>query len=477
MLAKKLLFAGVSATAMIATNALAIDLLNDTGNLENTTLPYPVSNNQTAATILGDLSIVIDPSTSFPAGSLLLTVTLDAGATFATDVAPLGDLAGAGACAPMNISLSSGGSKGDSSVSVFVDNLDTCDGAATNGLTFTVDADVAGTTSMGVTLQTVGGLPVDGNGAGNPATLQVVRYVEPVVTTITADTTDTEATLASSFVDLTADKVLGTVTIVPNDVDLDGMGGMDVANNTIVVFNAGAGDDVVPGDYDVDSTFTGNFSAFDDGAMAAVAGIQIGTSAFTDPDAMTGDVVIEDTAGGDFTGGGATVTVEENGTDPIARTSVDVALTVDFAATTQMDINASGALEAIGREGTQIVWPWVSSGTQAAATGTTNVFRCANITGTASGAVFASILNSSALPASSFPAVTQIASGIPANGELVFNSQGLENALGVDFARADIELTIEEQAADLTCRRFIVRTEGVQSLGAGTVDQENDDLP
>ena len=400
----------------------------------------------------------------FPTGNVLIYVNVTGGVF---DGALDGsEVAGTGTSV-----ISQGGQNGASSVVFLVSGADACNAAdvCTIDLPLVLDGS---NVSFAVGLQTDAGAPVDNSCAGgcslgntaNRVSEQVVRIAPAFAIAVTADTFPTIADLNAGtgpFTDFTAgsDGILGTYSVGGNSVlvgaflrnvnrDLDGN---DVDVNDVA---------------SVDLTVSGTMAAFaTGGGDVEFGGIQA-DAVSTVSNTATYDAIA------DFDGGATSIKVIPDLVTAIARSAYNLSITVvpDAASPLTAGTSGSGALQSIERNGTQITFPWTQSATQGAASGTTSVFRFGNTEGTAAGAVFAEVKNTSEAGYSN-PGLVQIAPSIPANGELVRNSTQLEAALG-NYGRGDLEFTIEAEPGTLTGRQFVVRSGVIQQVIGGTIEQD-----
>jgi len=370
----------------------------------------------------GSLGLAVTPSASaiLPGGNSILSITLTGGHTFGTNLTP-GAIVTNGACDPTT-SISSGGLSTDNTVSFLLSGL----GGCTNGtpIHVLVPAQLASTTTaLGVstTFKTELGTSIDG---GSASLTKIVQFAPAFKVTTTADATTTAATLASGFKSLTADVALGTVVVA---VTANSKGIDDV---TKVAANA----DVTKADF----KFVGNQTAktvslkYDATAIPTT-----GLLSVNNPVTLNGAITA--VAGGDPI--------------PASTYTVDTTLTVASGFTAPA---ATGAqfLQSITREGTTYLIPWASSGTLAQSTGNSTVVRISNIGSGTAGAVSAELLSSSTGVAAS-TSLVQLSSGIANGGEVVITGASLETAIGSNFGRGDIRLTVEAQPSTLITRRFI----------------------
>lgn len=151
------------------------------------------------------------------------------------------------------------------------------------------------------------------------------------------------------------------------------------------------------------------------------------------------------------------ITVAPNGIT--ATNGLQLAPT-ELVATTQLFLKpefsnpaaVSGNFEQLQSDGFTYIIPWVSSATQAGATGNQTIIRISNINpeigATANGRVYAHLLNPINRAGVTNVGRTVRLADLDANNELVINSATLEAAFG-NFQRADLRLVISTRATDV----------------------------
>lgn len=395
----------------------------------------------------GVLGLAVTPSKSaiLPGGNSILTFTLQGGHTFGTNVTP-GAIVAGGTCAPTT-TISSGGLATDSTVSFLISGLGGCNN--TNPILAALPAQLANTTSalnVATTFKTELGTAIDG---GSASLNNVVKFAPAFKVAVTADTVTTAATLASGFKALTADIALGTVvvTVAANAKGID--------DTTKVAVNA----DVTKADFKFVGTQNTKAVSLKYDATAVPT---TGLLSVVNPVGNTG-----------------AITAVAGGVDVISASTytVDTTLTVDAAYNAPAATGAQ-SLQAVTREGTTYLIPWVASGTLAVSSGNATVIRISNIGTGTSGAVSAELLTSSTGVTPS-TALINLSSGIAKNGELIITGQSLQTAFGADFGRGDVRLTVEAQPSTLITRRFIQNvangslTEVSLGRSAGGVEPQN----
>lgn len=391
----------------------------------------------------------------FPTGNVLVHVTVS-GAEFASV------LDGSEVNTATSV-ISSGGAAGGTDVVFLVSGANACTSVAPCFIDLPLVLD-GSNVSFAVGLQTDAGAPVDNSSATNRVTEGVVQIAPAFDIAFTPDTTASTATLASLFTLLT-DGDLGDFSAAPNEVTL--------ATIDYVVKSALDGTPVSAADVD---------TADGGSVVAVVSGFMDAFNPVAAP------------LGGDFTIGGTSATVSNAadtatrqtglGTHAVIATpdtttiiprsayTAVVTITPDDSSNLVSPTSKSGSLQSITRDGTSVVFPWTQSATQGANSGATSVFRIGNLDNVAAGAVFVEVKSSAdGAVGYSIPGIQQLATSIPANGEFVINSGGLEAELG-NYGRGDLEFTIEADPDTLTGRQFVVRGGVIQQVVGGTISQD-----
>jgi len=385
----------------------------------------------------GTIGLAVTPSAGaiLPAGNSILSFTLTGGHTFGTNVTP-GAIVANGLCAPTT-SISSGGLAADSTVSFLISNLTNCTNAlAINALLPALLAN--NTTALGVstTFKTELGTSIDG---GSASLNKIVQFAPAFKVTTTADAVTTAATLASGFKSLTANVDLGTVVVAVT-------GHSKGIDNVAAVAVAG---DVTKADF----KFVGN-------QTAKTVTLKYDATAIP----TTGLLSVNTPVGN---AGLITGVFGANDAIPGSTYTVDTTLTLAAGYTAPAATGAQ-SLQSITREGSTYLIPWVSSGTLAQTSGNATVMRISNIGTATTGAVSAELLNSSTGVAAS-TALVPLSTGITAGGEIVITGASLETAIGSNFGRGDIRVTVEALPAGLIARRFIqnVASGGLTEVSMG----------
>jgi hypothetical protein len=149
--------------------------------------------------------------------------------------------------------------------------------------------------------------------------------------------------------------------------------------------------------------------------------------------------------------GTATISLAQKAT-PVAgvqATNYTVTPVVTVSSNLNAQTFAAKALGTVTFEGTNLLAPWVSDGSN----GTNNVIRLRNWTTTAISPVKASLLNPTTSGTSGTAASTATCElgTIPASGELVITSAHLTTCFG-SFKRSDVRLTIQGSDSAITAK-------------------------
>ena len=412
---------------------------------------------------------------SLPSGNVVLTVTLSGG-TFSSAVGAGAITGGVGACSTFTSTLSSGGASGSTSVTFLISNSNPdCSGL---NLLLPITPG-AGTASVTSTLATEAGTPIDGLTATRNIVTRGSAFdvvFDSVIGSVAPGggaLADTFATLAVTPV-YTTFSITGGHNVAPESATVGQLGTIRIAVDatqhadlTGTLFAAAA--HVT----DADTIVTGNFTAFDGAGGGATLGAAATMTATT---ATINNQQVALTAGAvPFI-----VTRETGGVIPSSTYSAQVTYTLDGTWYNQ-EGPATGALETIQRDGTNVIFPWMNSTSIQTVTGTTNLIRLGNTSSAASGPVFAQVLNaaSSATGYTAAAAPVQIAASIAGNSELVINTATLSTALG-NWGRGDVQISIEAPSNTITARRYATLSNGsITEFQSGSVasDQNQVNVP
>lgn len=461
-----------------------------TGGTGGATLPYKLAVESTVTTptsAIFELAATLSTGSTFPSGNNFIQIDLNngsfaSGLTSSTVVAP--------GC---TVVLSSGGASGSSTARFLVSSAGT--GCNVANLDLPVTPGATGSTLVTTTLTTEAGNPIDPDGtniATAPNQEQLAIVTRPSAFNAVINGVVGEGALDDTYATLTAPGVpvyttfkvgapghtaapetatvgqLGTIGIAVDETAY-----RDLAKNLVSVTDVQSASIVT----------TGNFSAFNGTGGGATLGGVAGTF-----NTAASQVTHTAANGSPLLG-----TLVESGTTVVAgdaflvdRESAAVAIPIsDYRSTVTYQLNptyyvesetAQDDLERIGRDGTNVVFPWLNDTTVSSASGTTNRIRLGNTGSGDTGPVYAEVLNSSTGVSTAAP--VQIAPTIEAGGEVRINTAQLTDALGA-FGRGDIRISVEARPETITARRYLQTANGgITELSSGTVasDQTPADL-
>lgn len=425
-----------------AANAGELSAIATTNGNETVSKAVVLAGDFTAATTsAGVVGLNWEPSVGaiLPSGNAILTVNLVGGAVFSADVGA-GAVLVNGTCNPTT-TVSEGGAEGEKSVKFLVSNLGGCNNAAANNLQFELPIELDGSASavnVEAGLKTELGTPIDGGMVSTydaTGKINLIDFDNALSVKIVADTNPTYATLVNKFTTLSPDVTLGTaevkVAALVKGID-------DVTKLT-------AQGDVTKAVFTAKGDFTNVDVSLDATKFAeSKAGSGTATVTLTNPTAVVKPITVAAT--------GATPA-------PAIKASqynVAVALTAAGYKAAALTIGAT-SIETLTREGASYLLPWVASGALSATSTSNTVVRISNVGAAAVGPVSLELLTSSTGVAASttlVPVATSIAKG----GEVVLTSASIQTALGADFGRGDVRVTVEGSAKDLIVRRFVQST-------------------
>lgn len=458
----KKFLATVSAAAMLAGAAHAVGLENYESQGDSDE-PYALASalDYAGGAVTGTLDVGFGPSAgAFPTGNVLIFVTIT-GATFD------GVLDGTEVNGTTTSVISTGGANGGQSVTFLVSGANNCLTAAPAGgyntsCSLSLPVELTGSdVTISVGLETDAGADVDNSNRNNRVSATIVDIVPAFDVDIVADTTPTIADLnavGGPFTGFTggSDNILGTVAVAANQINY---------GSGLVTVNTDFGvDPVVPADVGaIDLLLSGSMDAFEGGdVLFNAASFDLIDAATREAEYDAGSVLFAAT----------NISVVPDGTTAIARSAynLSVVVTPSLASDLTAGTSASGALQSIERNGTQITFPWTQSATQGAASGASSVFRIGNLDNVPAGAVFVEVKNASEAGYTN-PGIVQLSTSVPASGELVQNSAQIEGAVG-NYGRGDLEFTVEADPDTLTARQFVVRNGVIQQVIGGNVQQD-----
>jgi hypothetical protein len=469
-------FAGTASaqhTLTFRATAAAGDI--DSGDVGGATGSYKLAAEAAnVAPTFGTFALVdtLSASASLPSGNVILTVALSGG-TYGAAVTGAAVTADAPACTTFTATPSSGGALGSTSVTYIISNSSAGCGAFNLDLPIAPNAGVPVTVTT--TLATEAGTPIDGLTASRAVLTRPSAFntnINGAVGGAVGGLTDTFATLtvlpvyttfklgvgAHAGAETATVAQLGTVEILADTTAY-----RDLAKTFVTTADVTA----------ATVTVTGDYTAFDGaGGATTLGGIAQASAAgtvrtFSGP-ALTTALVDAGLASASVTPEPFIVTRETAAVAiPTSTYAVSVAYTLASPAYTPEGPFA-GNFETIGRDGTNVIVPWLNSNSIQTTNGTTNIIRLGNVSGTAVGPVFAQVLNST-LTAGVATAPVQLFPSIAANGERVISTAALTTALG-EFGRGDVQISIEAPASAITARRYATLANGsVTEVPNGTV--------
>lgn len=460
-------------------------------------------------------SIVVFNGTGIPAGTYNFTLTFDTGATFNANVstatvtnaalavnanvtADVGFVNTAGATGS-TLTRSSGGTTGSNTVTytLFVPAGATVQSIAVAAPLRVTGAVRATTNIINQTTNTAfepgfSNLPlINNNGVGFATRINGALDIGAGTTSADEDTRILEGGGAPFFTTLTADTRVGQVQLAAATAagNLNGFGaafgGFTAAAPSPVVFKDLNGTAVALTDVTQQST--------------TIQGL-LSNLAFTSADAVIGDAPAQPLpASVSFApvSGTTTVTAPTNTAHNILTSApnglrnISVAPTgvvaatqlapTQLIATTQLFLGAAfinpapvtGAFEQLQSDGFTYIIPWVSSATQAGASGNQTIIRITDIApevtggaagGTPRGRIYAQLINPiNAANVTNSGRSVRLAD-LDANGELIITSATLEAAFG-NYQRADVRLVIATTAAT----NNTIPAGGVGTVGSNSI--------
>ena len=418
---------------------------------------------------------------TFPTGNELLRVEVT-GATFTSA------LTGAEVTSAGTSVISEDGAKDGTEVTFLLSDVSTCDNTPNCFVDLPMELS-SGNVSVKVGLETDAGAPIDNTSKtslksavlsmGAPA-FNIGIFAEQDITPTTVFSAfggafsvfgltgaPTLATLASEYTDL-SDNVagpgvgapLGWFVVEPNEVVL----ATTPALVTQRVRSSIDGTLVGLGDVaDVNVSVSGNMDAFEDGAFN-INGADVGADADTD--------LAEDSDTGYFGAGAVLIDAEPDLVTIISRSDYETTVEVEVLGTSDLTDGQSltANIDDIGREGTEVTFPWTQTATQGEASGATSVFRIGNLMNDDTGAVYAEVRNASEAGFTS-AGIVKLADAIDGGSEFVINSDDLEDAVG-NYGRGDVNFIVEADSKELTARQFVVRNGVIQQVVGGNVFQD-----
>ena len=420
----------------------------------------------------------------FPSGNNFVQIDL-VGGTF--DTALGASAVAAPGCTSV---LSSGGAAGSTTAKFLVSSA----GGACNlaNLDLPIKPNAGSEVSVTTTLSTEAGAPIDPPAA---ATLKIVSRVDAFK--VVFDSAIGSGALGDTFATLAVNPVYTTFSTAPGAHTAGGetstvgqLGTIKLVVDTTAFKDLAKAPVALIDVTEAGVTVDGNYNAFNalPGLVTLGAPMVINTGATQATLASSGAVatslVIAASAvpaAPAVSGVPFIVTREAAATAiPSSTYKASVSYKLDTASYIQ-EGPALGDLETIGRDGTNVVFPWMNSSSVQAVNGTSNIIRLGNVAGSASGPVYAQVLNSVNAGAGYTAATAPVLlfPNIAANGERVINTETLTTALG-EFGRGDVQISVEAPSATITARRYATLANGsVTELNSGTVasDQNQVNVP
>ena len=446
----------------------------DTGGVS---LPYKLALESSLTTpTFNTFALVstLSAGSQFPSGNNFVQIDL-VGGTF--DSALGSSAVVAAGCTSV---LSSGGAAG-STTAKFLVSSSGGGGCTAANLDLPIKPNAGSEVSVTTTLSTEAGAPIDPPSA---ATLKVLSRVDAFKVVFDSAIGggalgDTFATLAVNPVYTTFSTAPGAHTAGVENATVGQLGTIQIVVDT-TAFKDLAKNKVVVGDVtEAGVTVDGNYNAFN-----AAAGLVTLGSALTVNTAATQATLASATAVATSLTTAAVpfIVTREAAATAIPSSTYKASVSYQLnAASYVQEGPAVGDLESIGRDGTNVVFPWMNSSSVQAVNGTSNIIRLGNISGSASGPVYAQVLNSVNAGAgyTAATAPVQLFPNIAANGERVINTATLTTALG-EFGRGDVQISVEAPSGTVTARRYATLANGsVTELNSGTVasDQNQVNVP
>lgn len=477
-------FAGAASAHTLTFRAAAAPTTDiDAGDTGGATSPYKVAVESTLTTPTSAVFALAATLSggSFPSGNNFIQLDVAGGGFGAA-------LTSANVTAPgCTVVLSSGGASGGNTVKYLI--------SSSGGTCNVVNIDLPLTPAAGSgvtvtsTLTTEAGSPIDPDSsnvaplAPNQESLAVVTRPSAFNASISGALgagpagalTDTFATLTVLPV-YTTFKVGGNGHAAPETTTVAQLGTVEIFADT-TAFRDLAKNPVATADVTGSTVVvTGSFTAFDGlGGSALLAGIaptpaltsSSTTATYTGAPLTT--ALVSAGTGSAAVSPEAYIVTRETAATPIPTSAYTVALsyTLDPAFYIASE-TASGSFETIGRDGTNVVVPWVNSSSIEATNGTTNIIRLGNVGGTVAGPVYVQVLNST-LTAGVNTAPVLVYPNIAAGGERLLRTSDLTAAIG-EFGRGDVQISVEAPANTITARRYATLANGsTTEVANGTV--------
>lgn len=481
-------FAGAASAHTLTFRAAAAPTTDiDAGETGGPTLPYKLaveSSLTTPAAATFALVSTLSAGSQFPSGNNFVQIDV-VGGTFNTA------LASSAVVAPGCTSvLSSGGAAGGTTAKFLVSSAGS--GCNLANLDLPIKPNAGAEVSVTTTITTEAGAPIDPPSA---ATLKILSRVDAFK--VVYDSAigggalgDTFATLTVNPVYTTFSTAAGAHTAGVENATVGQLGTVKIVVDTTAYKDLNKALVTLSDVTEAGVTVDGNFNAFDGAGGSATLGTALTFNAAKTQGTLASSAGVASAlviaasavpAAPAVSGVPFIVTRETAATAiPTSTYKASVSYKLDTASYNQ-EGPAAGDLESIGRDGTNVIFPWMNSSSVQGATGTSNIIRLGNVGGSATGPVYVQVLNSVNSGAGYTPATApvQLFPSIDANGERVINTATLTAALG-EFGRGDLQISVEAPSNTVTARRYATLANGsVTELTSGTVasDQNNPNVP
>ena len=472
-------FAGAASAHTLTYRAVATTPATDISAADTggATAPYKLaveSSLTTPSSAVFALVSTLSAGSQFPSGNNFIQIDL-AGGTFASGLGATAVVAPG--CTTV---LSSGGTAGATTAKFLISSAGA--GCTLANLDLPIAPNTGSEVSVTSTITTEAGAPIDPPSA---ATLKVLSRVNAFNAVINGALGaggalgDTFATLTSTPVYTQFSTAAGAHTAAPETTTVAQLGTVTIAVDTTAYKDLAKNDVLVTDVTEAGVTVDGNFNAFNGAGGSVVLGTPLTVNAAATQATLASSLGVATS----LTGGAVPFIVTRETANTAIPSSAYKATVSYVLATASYNQEGpfSGDLETIGRDGTNVVFPWMNSSSVQAVNGTSNIIRLGNVAGSASGPVYAQVLNSVNAGAGYTAATAPVLlfPNIAANGERVINTETLTNALG-EFGRGDVQISVEAPSATITARRYATLANGsVTELNSGTVasDQNQVNVP
>ncbi len=486
---KKILLAAAAVSAMAFAGAASAHTLTfrataavadiDSGDVGGATGSYKLAieaANVTPTFGTFALADTLTAGASLPSGNVLLTISL-AGGTFGSAVTGAAVTADAVACPTFTATPSTGGASGSTSVTYLISNSSA--GCSSFNLDLPVAPNAGVPVTVTTTLQTEALTPIDGLTASRQILTRPSAFNAVINGAISPATPagalgDTFATLTVLPVYTTFKTGTGGHTGAPETATVAQLGTVEILADTTAFRDLAKTSVTLADVLTATVAVTGDYSAFDGaGGSTTLGGIPessiTGSVRNFSGAPLTTALVAAGAAGAAPVSPEAFVVTRETAVTAIPTSAYTVSVGYTLVAPTYTPEGPfAGAFETIGRDGTNVVVPWLNSNSIQALNGTSNIIRLGNTSGAIVGPVYAQVLNNT-LTAGVTTTPVQLFPNIAANGERVINTATLTSALG-EFGRGDVQISVEAPANVITARRYATLANGsVTEVSNGTV--------